>query len=317
MNVSVVIPAYNAKNFILDAVRSVLSQEARPSEIVVVNDGSTDFNYSNLQKIDETIKVIWQDNRGVSAARNLGCEASVGDYVAFLDADDVWLPWKLRIQMNYLERHQEVDAVFCRGLDWLPTIGASDWVEPPVPSPVEDPEVQRLRYADFLCGLPVAPSTMIIKKAAWKSLNGFKEDMRHGEDLDFYLRLAHRWNAELLAMVGMLYRRHPNSATGQLKRENHWAAVINRSVATLGTTDAWGGRSDPVRLARHLAYVHFQHGYEHFWADSFKIARGEFLQAIKKRPLHHRALVYFGLSSIPGLRRLVRRLRRRSVRSVH
>lgn len=314
MSVSVVIPAYNAGRFIEEAIASALGQEFPPDEIIVVNDGSTDRNYLDLRGLHGTVKVVEQPNGGVSAARNLGCSTATSDYIAILDADDVWLPGKLGAQMRHLGRHPDMDAVFCRGLLWVPASNGSEWVVPPITrgEPESVPGVRHLHYPDFLCSASLAPSTMVVKRSVWKELKGFNECMRFGEDLDFYLRLSHGGKVDLLDMVGMLYRQHPASATAVVQEENHWADVLTGAVKTLGTTDKFGHCLDPAKFAKHLSYVYFLHGYDHFRSDSFRIARREFALALKMDPLRLKVWACLAISSFPGLRTLLQRSRRQS-----
>jgi glycosyltransferase involved in cell wall biosynthesis len=312
MTVSVVIPAYNAGSFIDDAISSVLAQDVAVDEIIVVDDGSIDRDYAELKRFHGSIKVVRQPNRGVSAARNLGCNVATSTYIAILDADDVWLTGKLRTQIRHLSMNPSVDAVFCRGLVWMPLPDGTTWVPPAFP-PNDDAlehKVIHLNYPDFLCSVPVAPSTMVIKRSVWRELGGFNESMRYGEDFDFYLRLSFCCKVDLIDIVGMLYRRHPNSATAAVQETNHWANVINRAVETLGTIDRYGNRVDPYKLARYLSFIHFQYGYGHFLASNFRAARREFWLSVKKAPRNYRAFAYLTVSSAPGLRAFARWLRR-------
>src|SRR5690242_5053753 len=105
--VSVIIPAYNSERYIADALRSVLAQTYMPQEIIVVDDGSSDGTARALDPFRSTIRYIYQKNRGEPAARNTGMREAKGDYIAFLDADDLWLPEKLDLQMTYLAAHPE------------------------------------------------------------------------------------------------------------------------------------------------------------------------------------------------------------------
>src|SRR5947209_13220762 len=98
-SVSVIIPTYNHGRFIADAIESVLAQTYPVSEIIVVDDGSTDETQEVVEKFGEKVRYIEQANAGVSAARNTGIENSDGDLVAFLDADDTWLPEKIEKQV--------------------------------------------------------------------------------------------------------------------------------------------------------------------------------------------------------------------------
>src|SRR5215472_561278 len=105
--ISVIIPAYNHARFLTPAIESVLSQTMEPSEIVVVDDGSTDETSSVLGTFGRQIRVVRQKNQGVAAARNRGAELATGEYLAFLDADDLWLPRKLEMQLNRFESESE------------------------------------------------------------------------------------------------------------------------------------------------------------------------------------------------------------------
>jgi glycosyltransferase involved in cell wall biosynthesis len=306
--ISVVIPAYNAGHFIEEAVSSVLAQEMPADEIIVVNDGSTDRDYSGLEQLHHSIRVVQQANRGVSAARNLGCRVATGAYVAILDADDVWLKGKLRAQMRHLAKKPTIDAVFCRGVIWMPDSDGLTWSRPAAQHQADSsiPKAIPLLYSDFLCSIPVAPSTMVIKRSVWQELGGFDENMRYGEDHDFYLRLSHARHVELLDIDGMLYRRHPRSATATAQEENHWANAIIAAVETLGTTDKFGNHADPDKVAGYLSRIHFQHGYEHFRAGGFRIAAREFGLAVRRVRTNHRAQAYLLLSRVPVLRECVR-----------
>jgi len=113
--ISVIIPTYNEATLIGRAVQSALAQTWPPDEVIVVDDASSDATAAVLAKIsDPRLRVIiHQQNSGAAAARNTGIQAATGDWIAFLDADDVWQPEKLPRQMNYLQRHLEVDACVC------------------------------------------------------------------------------------------------------------------------------------------------------------------------------------------------------------
>jgi len=105
VKVSTIIPAYNAERTIAQAIDSALSQDYKGHEVVVINDGSTDSTTAILQKYASQIQVITQSNGGLSAARNAGVGGSTGKYLAFLDADDIWLPGKLKTMVSALGRN--------------------------------------------------------------------------------------------------------------------------------------------------------------------------------------------------------------------
>ena len=104
--ISVIIPSYKAENYITETVNAVLAQSYSPIEIIVIDDGSPCNQAKVIQELDrlhENVKYIYQENAGVSAARNHGLKISKGDYIAFLDADDVWLPENLMLKFQKLQ----------------------------------------------------------------------------------------------------------------------------------------------------------------------------------------------------------------------
>lgn len=111
--ISVIIPTFNKAFLLKEAIDSVLSQTFQDFEIIVVDDGSTDNTREIVARIsDSRIVYHFQRNEGVNRARNKGIEISKGEYLAFLDHDDIWLPFKLELQMGCMERHREIDFVF-------------------------------------------------------------------------------------------------------------------------------------------------------------------------------------------------------------
>ena len=108
--ISVVIPVYNGEAYLEDALDSILAQSRLPDEIIVVNDGSTDRTTEILKRRSDMI-VIEQSNKGTGAARNLGIDHSCGDLLAFLDADDTWLPDKLQVQEQAMRLFSAVPAI--------------------------------------------------------------------------------------------------------------------------------------------------------------------------------------------------------------
>ncbi len=110
--VSIIIPTFNCGNYIEAAIESVLSQEYEPVEIIVIDDGSTDDTVMKLKRYGDKIKYLYQENRGSSRARNVGLSSSCGEFIAYLDADDIWLPGKLSLQVKLMKELPEVGLVF-------------------------------------------------------------------------------------------------------------------------------------------------------------------------------------------------------------
>jgi glycosyltransferase involved in cell wall biosynthesis len=104
--ISVIIPVYNAEKTILQTINSVLNQTFSDFELIIINDGSTDNTLKRLEEIqDKRLCVYSIENKGVSAARNRGIEESKSPYISFIDADDVWAPRKLEMQLEKLEKN--------------------------------------------------------------------------------------------------------------------------------------------------------------------------------------------------------------------
>ena len=108
ITVSAVIPAYNAGKYVGRAIESVLAQTHKADEIIVVNDGSSDDTAEVVERFGGAVRFIRQENAGASVARNTGIEAATSEWIAFLDADDEWLPNKLKLQTEHLERNPKL-----------------------------------------------------------------------------------------------------------------------------------------------------------------------------------------------------------------
>jgi glycosyltransferase involved in cell wall biosynthesis len=110
--VSIIIPTYNRARLLPNAIRSVLEQSYGHIEIVVIDDGSTDDTRKVLEPFAEKIRYLTSDHKGTAHARNVGMRAATGKYIAFLDSDDVYLPYKIELQVAFMEDHPEVDMVY-------------------------------------------------------------------------------------------------------------------------------------------------------------------------------------------------------------
>ncbi len=185
MRVSVIIPTYNRAAWVMEAVASVLAQTYRDFELIVVDDGSTDGTLAALASLGGEVKILRREERqGVSAARNLGARAAVGDWLAFLDSDDLWLPDKLACQVEYLKANP--DLVICQTEE--------TWIRNGVR--VNPPEACRKVGGDiFLPSLQrclVSPSAVMLHRRLFEEMEGFDENLPAAEDYDLWLRIAWR-----------------------------------------------------------------------------------------------------------------------------
>lgn len=299
--VSVVIPVRNGKDFIHEALDSVLTQSFTDLEVIVVNDGSTDYDYELLEKIDARVRVISLAGCGVSTARNKGMQQASGAYIAFLDADDVWFPGKLEAQINYFKHHPNVGVVFGRFVKWYRDANGtfpqaeSMWVNCSNFTEV-DPTRSGWIYTKLLMGLLVGMNTAVIRRSVYYQIGGFNEAMRIGEDYDFWLRASRV--AEMHALDGIVafYRIHYASAMHKVVRENHMAVVLKSADFRWGISDPTETTLNRRDFQNRLAMTYFDHGYMHYWHGSYDVARIAFLRAFLTGGRRFRSFLYLILS---------------------
>jgi glycosyltransferase involved in cell wall biosynthesis len=191
MRVSVIIPTYNRAAWVVEAVASVLTQTYGDFEVLVVDDGSTDATATALASCGGEVQVLRrEDRRGVSAARNLGARAAAGDWLAFLDSDDLWLPDKLALQVEYMQAHS--DLFICQTEE--------AWIRNGVR--VNAPATCRKMAGEiFLPSLQrclISPSAVLLHRRLFLDLGGFDESLPAAEDYDLWLRVAWRHPVGLL-----------------------------------------------------------------------------------------------------------------------
>jgi glycosyltransferase involved in cell wall biosynthesis len=180
--VSVIIPTYNHACYLPEAIESVLDQTYRDFEVIVVDDGSSDNTQEVVTRFGVQVIYIRQENRGLPAARNTGIRASAGEYVAFLDADDWFLPHKLQKQAAYLDGHPSIGLV------------ASGWIETDVYGRTLRTVKPWLSNRPFLLaecvlGVPLVVHCVLVRRAWLETVGLFDESIRWAEDFDLWLRL--------------------------------------------------------------------------------------------------------------------------------
>ena len=201
--VSVVIPVRDGAPFIAEAIDSVLAQSYRNLECIVVDDGSTDGTAEIVEAYGDRVRNLTTGRGGVSAARNLGIERASGELIAFLDADDVWLPLKLEKQVAMMERHP--DAALCyTGLKLIDVHGNVLGTRPPPPAK------RAFRNTLLIEGPPISVAqTGLVPRRIAKEVGGFDERMSTSADADFACRIARDRPVVPVNEPLVLYRKHP------------------------------------------------------------------------------------------------------------
>jgi len=188
--ISIVIPTYNRADMVPEAVESVLNQQFRSFEVIVVDDGSTDHTPALLAGFTPAITVIRQDNRGVSAARNRGIRNAKGEFIALLDSDDLWEPEKLTYQSDFFQNHP--GALICHTEEtWL---RKGKRVNPKKRH--RKPSGDIFEPSLELC--LVSPSAVMMHKTLFDQVGLFDETLPACEDYDLWLRVACRYPVALI-----------------------------------------------------------------------------------------------------------------------
>ena len=257
-SVSVVIPCYNGARFLAATLDAVLSQQGVDLDVIVVDDGSTDESAHIVEARYPSARLFRQVNGGVARARHRGVEQARHDWVAFVDADDIWLPGKLRAQLDLHESHpacrlsytawhvwhcedptpdgrlvDELTASFGDEQRWG---GPSGWI-----------------YPELLLDCHVWTSTVMLQRTLFEELGGFDQDLRVGEDWDLWLRASRVTPIFRLNAPYSLYRMHAESLTKRPPDRNYKHLVVNRAIARWGYAGTDGRTAARVDVRRSQA----------------------------------------------------------------
>jgi glycosyltransferase involved in cell wall biosynthesis len=267
--VSVVIPTYNSAALVEEAVRSALAQTMPPAEVIVVDDGSTDDTADRLADFGPPVRVIRQANGGVSSARNRALAAATGDLIAFLDADDVWHPDKLRRQLEVLAARPELGLLGTLTVAWP---GA-------FPDALPEGAVVRVRLDDLVVRNHFVTSSMIIRRACVERVGAFDSDLSGPEDYDYWLRAAAIAPAAQLHLPLTGYRDVGGSLSKQALRME---AGMRRILGKLERSGVFHGRTRLRRKA--WAYFHYSCAYMHGAAGHRTAALQNAVQSLWQYP---------------------------------
>jgi len=210
--ISVIIPAYNAMAYLPETIENVLKQTHEDFEVIVVNDGSSDQTPEWVAQVpDPRIKLISQENTGQAKARNTGIAYAKGEYIAFLDADDLWEPTKLKKQLECLEKDQTIGLVYT----WVAFMDEQGKetgriFKSTVQGQVWDTLIQQ---NILVCG-----SVPMVRRTCFQTCGVFDPELRSfNEDWDMWLRIASSYPFAVVPEVLVYYRQHPLSSSRDWK----------------------------------------------------------------------------------------------------
>ena len=237
--ISCIVPVFNGENYLAEALESILAQTYRPIEVIVVDDGSTDGTAGLAARYGDRIRYVRQNNGGAPTARNLGLSVAVGEFVAFLDSDDLWHPEKLQRQMACFEARADLDlCVTHLQRFWVPQLEA------------EQKRFQHHRYSEVLPGY--VTQTLLARRTLFDSVGCFDTSRRVGDPMDWFLRAGEKGAVmELLPDLLVYQRMHENNLSVELSTrrmtpsmENAILHVVKASLDRRRSQD----KTDPVAL---------------------------------------------------------------------
>lgn len=212
--VSIIIPVYNASKFVAETIKSVVNQNFEDWELIVVDDGSTDSTSTVLEQFSNhtKIEIISVENSGVSQARNFGYDKSKGEYIAYLDSDDVWLENNLELKVRYLEENKDLGLVH---------------------SDVEIVDEHSKRTGDILIGkegdiledlllwngtcVP-GPSSILVRRSAIEEVGGFNPELSTAADQEFFFRVSAKYKIGRVPKITSQYRIHSMNMHQNIKK---------------------------------------------------------------------------------------------------
>jgi GT2 family glycosyltransferase len=213
--ISIVIPAYNAERTIAETINSVLLQTFTDFELIVINDGSKDKTLEIIKGVnDKRVKVFSYENGGLPTARNRGIACAIGEFIAFLDADDLWTPNKLELQLAALQQHPEAGVAY----SWTCFMDVDEQGKPisfhPSSSYFFVGDVYKnLLVSDFIH----SGSNTLIRKEAVESVGEFDPTLKSCEDWDYWLRLAAQWDFVVVPRHQIFYRRTSGAMSSKVE----------------------------------------------------------------------------------------------------
>lgn len=227
--VSVIIPVYNGEKYISETVNSVIAQTYTDYELILVNDGSKDTTGQILESFsNDRIKVLHIENSGVSNARNIGYAESAGDYIAFLDADDLWLPERLQETVAYLDEHKEVGLVHTH----MAVIDEKSQKTGEVFAGKEGNILEDLLLWNGCC-IP-APSSILVRREVMEEIDLFDTNLSTAADQEIFFRIANVYKIGMVNQPLGLYRIHGENMHLNIARMEKEHVYTYKKAAELG-----------------------------------------------------------------------------------
>jgi len=271
--VSVIIPCYNAALTLAETVTSVLEQTYKNVEIIIVDDGSTDNSRDVAVSFGSRVTYIPKENGGPAGARNLGIRRSRGELIAFLDADDLWLPEKLSKQINFLHAHPDT-ALLCSAVNRKYENGSTE-----IKSCSDLPD-SRISFVRLWQDNPITTSTVVCHREVFTAVGNFDENktIQSVEDYDLWLRIAGTFTVRFLDEPLAVYN-VSNQGLNRSNLERTFTALLYTYEKQRSSAQGRGLTETDLEIKRY--YLYKLCGIRLFGVNSFGQARKYLLLALR------------------------------------
>src|SRR3990172_347270 len=284
--VSIVLPTYNCAAFLPHSIGSILAQTYNSYEIIVVDDGSIDNTKEVLTPFMQKINYIYyHQNKGSHVARNIGIQSSRGKYIAFIDADDIWLPEKLQTDIEYFETHPEVNMVYSKHLN-IDQNGRM----------LDEASQKRLPSGNIFTQLFseqnfIITSSVVVRKEIFETTGLFYEQLSNCQDWDMWLRIAFYFKVGGINTPLVKYRHNPHSLSKNRNNVLKYQKMVIDKIYS-NFKDKENGINEKLykkRLASHYAKV----GRYYLRMGDKNRANENFGLSLKNDPLNLRSIRYY------------------------
>lgn len=284
--VSVILPTFNRAHLLPEAIESVLGQTYRDLELIVVDDGSTDETASVLSRFPKSVRTVRQARGGPSRARNFGMEQARGEFIAFIDSDDLWKPEKLELQLKVLGADSRTGAVCCdmlervgmreRPLSFFERIGFTGELTP-----------RRMFFANS-----VATPTLLARRSCLEAAGRFDSDLAGAEDYEYFFRLLRFTSIRAISRI-LVIRRLQDDA---LSRDRLQMAL--GTLATLERALQWFPElaDPPGPVSRRFSRLRLDLGYARLLEGDMGGARRDLVRSLRRSPTMGRAWFFLAVS---------------------
>lgn len=281
--VSIVIPAYNAAAYLRATIDSVLASSFLDFEVVIVDDGSTDSTSDVARSItDPRVRVISQANKGMSASRNIAISSGNSEFIALLDADDVWHPNKLALQVEKLRQAPEYGICYSEFKVWHGEVDEKFFA--PINNSDISKDLSGWIYPKMILTNFVLPSTLIFRRTVWDMLGPFLCDNQQTDDWEYLVRASRQFEFVKIAAALVLYRQHPTSLSRRPSAVNHTEVMREQLIQRYQYNCPHGGPVDRIELQRrrYLGLRHFADA--HLVAGNFKLGLSQITRLLLSEP---------------------------------